>query len=62
GTLDLFHAEDITYARGLKDAGVPCQVEEVPGAFHGFDLVVQRAAVSRAFFDSQCAFLHDALV
>lgn len=61
GTLDLFHDEDLAYAERLKEAGVPCHVEVVPGAFHGFDAVAPGAAVSRAFFDSQCASLREAL-
>lgn len=61
GTHDLFHDEDVTYADRLTAAGVPCQIEVVPGAFHGFDLVVPKAAVSKAFFASQCACLRAAL-
>jgi acetyl esterase/lipase len=61
GTHDLFHDEDLAYAERLTAAGVPCQVEVVPGAFHGFDLVVPKAAVSRSFFASQCASLRAAL-
>jgi acetyl esterase/lipase len=61
GTHDLFHDEDLAYATRLTAAGVPCQVETVPGAFHGFDLVVPKAAVSKAFFASQCASLRSAL-
>ncbi|WP_102141421.1 alpha/beta hydrolase [Mycobacterium hubeiense] len=60
GTLDLFHDEDLEYAERLKAAGVPCQVEVVSGAFHGFDQIVAKAEVSRAFVDSQCAWLRDA--
>jgi hypothetical protein len=33
----------------------------VPGAFHGFDLVMPKAAVSKAFFASQCVSLRSAL-
>jgi acetyl esterase/lipase len=61
GTLDLFYEEDLDYAKRLKDAGVPCDVEVVPGAFHGFDQVVPGAGVSRTFFGSQCASLREAL-
>jgi acetyl esterase/lipase len=58
GTLDLFHDEDLEYAERLKAAGVPCEVEVVKGAFHGFDGIVPKAQVSQAFFRSQCAMLH----
>ncbi|MDT7739523.1 MAG: hypothetical protein QOK09_2892 [Mycobacterium sp.] len=61
GTHDQFHDEDVAYAERLTQAGVPCQVEVVPGAFHGFDLVVPKAAVSQAFFARQCASLGAAL-
>jgi acetyl esterase/lipase len=61
GTNDLFHDEDLAYAARLKAAGVPCEVETVQGAFHGFDLVVPKASVSKAFFASQCASLRSAL-
>jgi acetyl esterase/lipase len=61
GTHDLFHDEDVAYAARLTAAGVPTQIETIPGAFHGFDLVVPKAAVSKAFFASQCAGLRSAL-
>ncbi|OBA70691.1 alpha/beta hydrolase [Mycobacterium sp. 1554424.7] len=62
GTHDLFHDEDLAYAQRLIDAGVPCHVEVVPGAFHGFDMVARKAPVARQFFDSQCESLRAALV
>ncbi len=61
GTHDLFHDEDLAYARRLVEAGVPCHVEVVSGAFHGFDAVARKAPVSRRFFDSQCDSLRAAL-
>lgn len=57
GTLDLFHDEDLEYAERLKAAGVPCDVQVVEGAFHGFDGIAPKAFVSQQFFDSQCAML-----
>lgn len=60
GTLDLFHDEDLAYADRLRAAGVDCEVEIVDGAFHGFDGLAPKAAVSQAFFDSQCAGLRAA--
>ena len=53
GTLDLFHDEDLAYAQRLRAAGVPCQVEVVEGAFHGFDQIASKTEVSRAFLASQ---------
>lgn len=61
GTLDLFHNEDLVYARRLADAGVPCEVYEVPGAFHGFDRLAPKAPISRAYMDSMCATLRRAM-
>jgi len=61
GTADLFYDEDVAYAERLNDAGVPCHLEVVQGAFHGFDRVAARTAVARAFFDSQCAAVQAAL-
>lgn len=39
GTCDLFHDEDVAYARRLQEAAVSCTLKVVEGAFHGFDLV-----------------------
>ena len=61
GALDLFHDEDLDYAERLRAAGVPCEVEVVDGAFHGFDGVAPKADVSLAFFRSQCAMLRRTL-
>jgi acetyl esterase/lipase len=49
GACDLFHDEDVSYARRLADAGVPCTLDVVQGAFHGFDLIARRSAVGRDF-------------
>jgi acetyl esterase/lipase len=61
GTHDLFHDEDLAYAERLRAAGVPCAVDVIPGAFHGFDLVAPKAQVSQRFFDAQCDGLRAAL-
>ncbi len=61
GTHDLFHDEDLAYAERLRAAGVPCAVDVIPGAFHGFDLVAPKAQVSQRFFDAQCDSLRAAL-
>lgn len=57
GTLDLFHDENLAYAERLRAVGVPCDVEVVPGAYHGFDAILPKARVSQSFFDSQCAVI-----
>ncbi len=61
GTHDLFHDEDLAYAERLRKAGVACDVEIIPGVFHGFDLWAPKAQVSQRFFDSQCESLRSAL-
>jgi acetyl esterase/lipase len=61
GTHDLFHDEDLAYAERLENAGVPCQLDVIPGAFHGFDMWAPKAQVSRSFFDTQCDALRGAL-
>jgi len=52
GALDLFVDEDVEYARRLINAGVPTELLVVPGAFHGFDVFVPDAAVSKRFTES----------
>jgi acetyl esterase/lipase len=49
GTLDLFYDEDLEYARRLRDAGIECDLESVPGAFHGFDSVRPNTKITQAF-------------
>ncbi|MGW5072045.1 alpha/beta hydrolase [Rhodococcus sp. NPDC004095] len=61
GTLDLFHDEDVAYAARLSDAGVPCTLHVVPGAYHGFDLVEGRSTTSRAYRNEQMRALAAAL-
>ena len=61
GTLDLFHDEDVDYAQRLRAAGVPCELEIVPGAFHGFDGIAAKSQVAQSFFNSQVKFLQPAL-
>lgn len=61
GTLDLFHDEDLAYARRLTDCGVACEVSAVPGAFHGFDALFPARTVSREFWAEQARALRAAL-
>jgi acetyl esterase/lipase len=57
GTFDLFHDEDLAYARRLNAAGVDCEVQVVEAAYHGFDAVSRKAAVSQRFRASYTARL-----
>ncbi len=58
GTLDLFHDEDVEYARRLQEAGVPCELKVVEGGYHGFDM--GSAPVVRDFQRSQIEALRTA--
>lgn len=60
GTFDLFHDENVEYARRISAAGVPVQLEVVPGVFHGFDNF-RGAKVAKSFLASQVAALRRAL-
>lgn len=53
GTLDLFHDEDVEYARRLVSAGVDCELVTVAGAFHGFDQFDLDLSVVQGFRQSQ---------
>jgi acetyl esterase/lipase len=53
GSLDLFHDEDVAYAQCLQECGVPCELEVVQGAFHGFDVAGPQLNVVRDFRRSQ---------
>ena len=49
GALDLFLEEDMQYAQRLMRANVPVELHVYPGAYHGFDLMVENAGVSRRY-------------
>ncbi|MGZ0710608.1 alpha/beta hydrolase (plasmid) [Coraliomargarita sp. W4R53] len=61
GSLDLFHDEDVEYARRLEEAGVPCVLTVVAGAFHGFDAIFSKANVSKRFHAEWAQVLRGAL-
>lgn len=47
GSEDLFRDEDIDYARRLIAADVPCELAVFPGLYHGGDIFVPEARISR---------------
>ncbi len=49
GSIDLFVEEDMEYARRLVQAGVETELLVMPGAFHGFDVLVPHAEASKQF-------------
>lgn len=61
GSLDVLCDESCSYAEHLREANVECQLEVVPGAFHGFDAVAPKAVISRRFFNGQCTMLRHRL-
>lgn len=61
GTLDLFLDEDLAYADRLRDAGVPCELTVIDGAFHAFDRLAPRSTPARQFRAAQVASLSSAL-
>jgi acetyl esterase/lipase len=62
GDHDLFLDENLAFAARLRAAGVPVELEVVPGAFHGFEVVVPKARVSRAFVEARLRVMAAALV
>ncbi|WP_202796474.1 MULTISPECIES: alpha/beta hydrolase [unclassified Pseudonocardia] len=48
GGVEAFRDETVRYVADLSEAGVPVEFREYPGAFHGFDVLVPKATVSRA--------------
>jgi acetyl esterase/lipase len=61
GELDVFRDEDIGYASGLLRAGVATELHVYPGAYHGFNMHVPEAAVSRRMTADTLAALRRAL-
>ncbi len=61
GDIDLFHDEDLAYAAALRDAGVECTVDVVPGAPHAFESVARGAEVALAFHARARAWLQEQL-
>jgi acetyl esterase/lipase len=57
GDLDLFHDEDVAYAERLRVAGVPCELDVVPGMYHGADSIMPSRPTSRSFRDRMTAAL-----
>lgn len=51
GDIDLFHEENSDYAQRLRDAGVDCDLDIVPGAPHGFESWAPKLPISESFVE-----------
>jgi acetyl esterase/lipase len=60
GSIDLFSNEDVEYGRRLLEAGVPTEIQLVPGGYHGFDIFVPQAPLTMAFTQAWNAALRRA--
>lgn len=61
GSEDLFRDEDLEYAQRLIAADIPTEIAVFPGMYHGADMMVPNAGVSRRLNQSFLAALGDAL-
>jgi acetyl esterase/lipase len=61
GTHDLFFAEDVAFTQQLTAADVPVELHAYPGAFHGAEVLVPSAALSRRMIADQEDALRRAL-
>jgi acetyl esterase/lipase len=52
GAFDLFHDEDVMYAKRLADSGVTCELHVVERAYHAFDRFSPKADVVKQFRQS----------
>jgi len=57
--IELFHDEDVDYARRLEAAGVPVTLDLVAGAPHGFESWAADTAPARALIGRAQAWLAD---
>jgi acetyl esterase/lipase len=60
GAIDLFVDEDMEYARRLLDLGIAVDLQVVPGAFHGFDVIAPQTAIAKRFKANSTAALQRA--
>lgn len=61
GSLDLFHDEDVDYAKRLREQGVEVELKVAKGACHGSEMFVSGAAISVDFRQSEDTALKRAI-
>lgn len=61
GTVELFHAEDVDYARRLTAAGVDTTLDEVPGAPHAFESITRNTRLAKEYMARAESWLTDRL-
>ncbi|GAA5150070.1 alpha/beta hydrolase [Nocardioides marinquilinus] len=57
GSAETFRDEDVAYASRIWQAGGQAELHVWPGGFHGFDVVVPQAAISRDAVAARAAWL-----
>jgi acetyl esterase/lipase len=57
GDIDLFADEDRDYAQRLRDAGVDCTLDVIPGAPHGFETWAAGTTIARGLLERGRAWL-----
>jgi len=62
GTADLFRDEAVSYARRIWEDGGVAELHAWPGGFHGFDVLVPDAQLSKAAFAARVNWLRRILV
>ena len=61
GTADLFRDESVGFAAALLKCGVSIELHLWPGCWHGFDLMVPNAAITRRAVAARIEWLQDLL-
>ncbi|KAL4908359.1 hypothetical protein BDW74DRAFT_188441 [Aspergillus multicolor] len=61
GEADVFRDQDVEYARRLWGDGVPTELHVWPGAYHGFDVFVPQAGVSKRAVQTRLEWLRGVL-
>ncbi len=58
GTLDLFVNEDIDYANRLNMAGVPVELQIIPGVYHAFEKMIPDSPQAKKYFETRREFIN----